>query len=55
MFDDEQYCDDCADYGCPGHRLCDECSDDVCNECGGCDCPDTYCPGSIAHYTGADH
>ncbi|MEU0390011.1 hypothetical protein [Streptomyces chartreusis] len=54
MFDDEQYCDDCADYGCPGHQMCDECSGDICNECGGCDCPDSPCPGYIAHYTGTD-
>lgn len=44
----EDYCDDCADFGCPGHYLCDECSEDICNECGGCACPDSYCPD--AHY-----
>jgi hypothetical protein len=48
VFDDE-YCDECGDYGCPGHFLCDECSGDICNECNGCDCP-----GSIAHMTGTD-
>ncbi|MFE3645110.1 hypothetical protein ACFXOM_29735 [Streptomyces sp. NPDC059169] len=47
--DDETYCDDCADYGCPGHELCDQCSGDICNERGGCDCP-----GYVAHYTGTD-
>ena len=54
MFYDEQYCDECGDYGCPGHFLCDECSGDICNECSGCDCPDSYCPGPIAHMTGTD-
>lgn len=52
MFDEEQYCDDCADYGCPGHDMCDECGGDICNECGGCDCPDSYCTGYAAHQTG---
>ncbi|GGK65705.1 hypothetical protein [Streptomyces flaveus] len=55
MFDeDEQYCDECADYGCPGHEMCDECSGDICNECGGCDCPESICPGYLAHYTGTE-
>ncbi|MFF8995753.1 hypothetical protein ACF09H_38645 [Streptomyces sp. NPDC014983] len=52
--EDEIYCDDCADYGCPGHEMCEECSGDICNECGGCDCPDNQCPGYVAHYTGTD-
>ncbi|MFJ7229701.1 hypothetical protein ACIQVF_09170 [Streptomyces tendae] len=54
MFDEDQYCDDCAAYGCPGHEMCDECSGDICTECGGCDCPDSPCPGYTAHYTGTD-
>ncbi|MFF6808867.1 hypothetical protein ACFZAG_03075 [Streptomyces sp. NPDC012403] len=45
MFDDEPYCDECTSYGCPGHFLCDQCSGDICNECNGCDCPDSPCPG----------
>ncbi|MFE5871689.1 hypothetical protein ACFQ6V_23995 [Streptomyces roseifaciens] len=52
MFD--EYCDECAAYGCSGHEMCDECSGDICNECGGCDCPATTCPGPIAHETGAN-
>jgi hypothetical protein len=45
VFNDEQYCDDCGDYGCSG---------DICNECGGCDCPEAACPGYVAHYSGTD-
>ncbi|WP_327163195.1 hypothetical protein [Streptomyces zaomyceticus] len=54
MFDGEQYCDECASYDCPGHELCDKCSGDICNECDGCDCPETACPGYVAHLTGND-
>ncbi|MEV6016360.1 hypothetical protein [Streptomyces sp. NPDC051997] len=49
MLDNEPYCDQCADHGCSGHELCDHCSGDICNECNGCDCPDTFCPGPAAH------
>jgi hypothetical protein len=52
--DEETYCDECADYGCPGHDMCEDCGGDTCNECGGCDCPDAPCPGYVAHYTGTD-
>ncbi|WDT55767.1 hypothetical protein [Streptomyces sp. G7(2002)] len=52
MFDD--YCDECADYGCHGHELCDECNGDICNECDGCDCPESSCSGYIAHQTGTN-
>ncbi|MFI5616711.1 hypothetical protein [Streptomyces sp. NPDC051567] len=44
------YCDECADYDCPGHSLCEDCDGDICTECGGC--PDNPCPGYIAHVTG---
>lgn len=50
----DDYCDECVSYGCRGHELCDECSGEICNECGGCDCPDSPCPGHIAHYTGTN-
>ncbi|MFK0178202.1 hypothetical protein ACIQVR_19710 [Streptomyces xanthochromogenes] len=53
--DSETYCDECADYGCPGHELCEACDGDICDECGGCDCPDSECPGPTAHSTGTDH
>ncbi|MFI9269818.1 hypothetical protein ACIGXM_03735 [Kitasatospora sp. NPDC052896] len=46
------YCDDCASEYCLGHEYCTECGEDMCNECGGCDCPDSQCPGYIAHYQG---
>ncbi|MEU8958589.1 hypothetical protein AB0C93_30315 [Streptomyces sp. NPDC048518] len=52
--DDETYCDECADYGCGGHEMCDECTGDICNECGGCDCPVSACPGYAAHNSGTD-
>ncbi|MFJ9416231.1 hypothetical protein ACIRPT_18905 [Streptomyces sp. NPDC101227] len=52
--DCDNYCDECADYGCPGHQVCDECTGDICNECQGCDCPEAPCPGYIAHYTGTE-
>ncbi|WP_164737840.1 hypothetical protein [Streptomyces luteoverticillatus] len=48
------YCDECADYDCPGHEQCDDCSSDICNVCDGCYCPDSPCPGYVAHYTGAE-
>ncbi|MGG2465618.1 hypothetical protein ACO0M4_38640 [Streptomyces sp. RGM 3693] len=51
----DEYCDECADYGCPGHELCDRCDGDICNECQGCDCPENTCPGYIAHYTGKEY
>ncbi|MFD7765671.1 hypothetical protein [Streptomyces sp. NPDC059787] len=46
MLETEPYCDDCADYGCPGHWSCDQCQDDICNDCNGCACPQTPCPGN---------
>ncbi|MFG2904014.1 hypothetical protein ACGF13_02935 [Kitasatospora sp. NPDC048286] len=46
------YCDDCASPYCPGHEWCQECGENLCNDCAGCDCPDSYCPGYIAHQTG---
>ncbi|MFD5564979.1 hypothetical protein [Kitasatospora griseola] len=39
------YCDECADENCPGHELCEDCSDDICAECGGCSCEDSPCDG----------
>jgi hypothetical protein len=50
MFEeDQQYCDECCSYGCAGHEICERCDRDICNECGGCDCPDSPCPG-YNHY-----
>ncbi|MFI9784651.1 hypothetical protein ACIHEI_14260 [Kitasatospora sp. NPDC051984] len=47
MYDDydDTYCDECADYGCPGHVACASCDDDICDECSGCSCEDSYCDG----------
>ncbi|MFF4952547.1 hypothetical protein [Streptomyces chattanoogensis] len=50
----DDYCDECADYGCTGHQLCELCAGDICNECWGCDCPESTCPGYTAHYTGTE-
>ncbi|MEV7935262.1 hypothetical protein AB0O82_03885 [Kitasatospora sp. NPDC088264] len=46
------YCDDCASEYCTGHEWCEECGEEICNECGGCDCDDSYCPGYVVHQTG---
>ncbi|MFI5986365.1 hypothetical protein ACIBEA_36580 [Streptomyces sp. NPDC051555] len=46
------YCDECGDYHDGDHSWCEDCDGDLCTECGGCDCPDTPCPGYVAHVTG---
>lgn len=46
------YCDECASDYCTGHETCDECGGEVCADCDGCDCPETACPGYVAHYQG---
>ncbi len=28
---------------------CDDCDDEICDECGGCSCPDSQCGGQYAH------
>ncbi|WP_424213578.1 hypothetical protein ACN20G_16655 [Streptomyces sp. BI20] len=42
-------CTECRRPDCNGHLLCPGCNDDLCDECGGCLCPDTYCPGYTTH------
>ncbi|MFE9386099.1 hypothetical protein ACFYMO_23200 [Streptomyces sp. NPDC007025] len=49
----DTYCDECASEYCTGHEMCDACSGDICADCGGCNCPDSECPGYVAHYQGA--
>lgn len=50
MLDEDDYCDECGDWECPGHLPCSDCGGDICPECDGCDCPVSPCPGSDNHH-----